>query len=126
MWAATEARRIDFWTELVELRRGWWGRSDLGRCLEDVRLRLRDGGWKEDDVDEMMMMIEINGADGNSNKVNRKAVGWHVTELSRKLLRGGWSRGDVVESLGCLTTDDDMDDCTVEIENGVVCGGGDF
>lgn len=162
VWAATEARKIEFWTELVELcrdtavhggelERRWWHRNELGRFMEDVRLRLIDGGWKEEDVDEMMMMMmmmEMNGGDekstssssssssvsswssssddgcGGVNKVTearneREGVGWHVRVMSERLLRGGWSRGDVVESLGCLTevglTEKDPTD---EMENG--------
>lgn len=97
VWAATVARRVEFWSDMVELRRSG---GELRRCLEDVRLRLRDGGWDEDDVDEMM---EMNGGDDDDD----------VRVLSERLLSGGWSRGDVVESLGCLS--DDMDDPTVEI-----------
>ncbi|KAI3747825.1 hypothetical protein L6452_10502 [Arctium lappa] len=140
VWAATEARRIEFWTELVEVRRDtavhggeWWRRNEMGRFMEVVRLRLIDGGWKEDDVDEMMM--EMNGGDekstsssssssddgcGGVNKVTeREGVGWHVRVMSERLLRGGWSRGDVVEALGCLTEVSQTEkDPTDEDENG--------
>ncbi|XP_076919461.1 uncharacterized protein LOC143580258, partial [Bidens hawaiensis] len=62
-WAATEARRIEFWTEMAEICRvetgkRWWGGSELGRCLESVRVKLKDGGWKEKDLDDMMMVAE--------------------------------------------------------------------
>ncbi|GJY57283.1 hypothetical protein Tco_0456398 [Tanacetum coccineum] len=50
-------------------------------------LRSRVGGMMYD-VDEMM---EMNGGDDDDVRV-----------LSERLLSGGWSRGDVVESLGCL------------------------
>ncbi|KAL4577545.1 hypothetical protein LXL04_013654 [Taraxacum kok-saghyz] len=159
LWAATESRTIEFWTELTDLRRvtpvnggvterRWWGGNELGRFLEGVRLKLRNGGWKEEDVDEMMMMMmEINGGDeksssssspspslwssssdddsGGVNKATEvrydmEAVGCHVRVLSRRLLRAGWSCGDVMESLGCLPIDEYR---TVEIEN--ECGGGD-
>nr|GFD58698.1 hypothetical protein [Tanacetum cinerariifolium] len=74
---------------------------------EDVRLRLRDGGWDEDDVDEMM---EMNGGDDDDDDVR---------VLSERLLSGGWSRGDVVESLGCLDdlTDEIGDDCLFDFEH---------
>ncbi|KAM0068059.1 hypothetical protein Hdeb2414_s0002g00068781 [Helianthus debilis subsp. tardiflorus] len=193
VWAATEARRIEFWTELVELKKQffeemqgknayirsklagqtldptgkrWWGGSELGQCLEDVRLKLRKGGWKEEDLDEMMIVtplvntlsnskilnrgvtVIINGdensspslspsprssmmslsssSDDDSGGVAKRVVATGggredvVRILSQRLLRGGWSMGDVVESLGCLT--DHKEDRTVEIENG---GGGD-
>ncbi|KAI3704604.1 hypothetical protein L1987_74829 [Smallanthus sonchifolius] len=139
-WAATEARKIGFWTELVELRRvettngkRWWGGSELGRCLENVRLKLRDGGWKEEDLDEMMN----DGDEKSSSPSSRSSLAlWSLSTdddmtvhgdredvvrvLSRRLLRGGWSMGEVVESLGCLSEMED--DRTVEIESG---GGGD-
>ncbi|KAI3679141.1 hypothetical protein L2E82_51611 [Cichorium intybus] len=160
LWAATESRTIEFWTELMEFRRTtpvnsieterrWWSGNELGRCLEDVRLKLRNGGWKEEDVDEMMMLMEMNGGDDKSSssspspsslsswssssddggdgvskamelRDDREAVGWHVRALSRRLLRAGWSSGDVMESLGCLTIEDDR---TADIES--ECGGGD-
>ncbi|KVI08911.1 uncharacterized protein LOC112516342 [Cynara cardunculus var. scolymus] len=144
VWAATEARKIEFWTELMELcrdtalhggemKRRWWRRNELGRFLEDVRLRLRDGGWKEEDVDEMMMEMDgedeksSSSSDNGSSDINkvtevrneREGVGRHVGVMSERLLRGGWSRGDVVESLGCLTEDgQSKEDRTDEIEIG--------
>ncbi|KAI3462643.1 hypothetical protein Pfo_019306 [Paulownia fortunei] len=106
-WAATEARRIEFWTEMEERgesaaarleTRGWWS-GDLGGCLEEVCCKLRDGGWKEEDVREMMMMDgcdEPNHEDSSSDE----PLEWRVKVLSARLLRAGWSTEDVVESLG--------------------------
>ncbi|CAK9184103.1 unnamed protein product [Ilex paraguariensis] len=119
-WAATEARRIEFWTEFVmrEERvvargdtRGWWsGNLCLGGCLEEACWRLRDGGWKEDDVREMLMMDGDDEHDHHHNKKHdhpdnkvlrdKEGVVWHVRVLSLRLLRAGWSTEDVVESLG--------------------------
>lgn len=111
-WAATEARRIEFWTEVAESRgsaaaRGWWWSGELGWCLEEVCWRLRDGGWKEDDVREMMMMDgcdddELNHWDGGDSDevMDGEYVRWRVRVLSAKLLLAGWSTEDVVESLG--------------------------
>ncbi|CAI9780809.1 unnamed protein product [Fraxinus pennsylvanica] len=109
-WAATEARRIEFWTDMTEARgitRGWWS-GDLGGCLEEVFRRLRDGGWKEEDVREMMMMNGCdefdNEDDDNSTNTDesfsKECVGWRVRLLSKRLLSAGWSREDVVDSLG--------------------------
>ncbi|KAL3526932.1 hypothetical protein ACH5RR_011588 [Cinchona calisaya] len=115
-WAATEPRRIEFWTELVKRRerlgarggtRGWWS-GELGGCLEEVFWRLRNGGWKEADVMEMMMMDgrdDIYGNDDNHDQYNNrlidgKSVVWHLRVLSKRLLRAGWSTEDVMESLG--------------------------
>ncbi|KAK4426478.1 hypothetical protein Salat_1416400 [Sesamum alatum] len=112
-WAATEARRIEFWSEMAErghseaarldTRRWWCG--DLRGCLDEVCWTLRDGGWKEDDVREMMMMDgcdEANHQDGSSDDqpLDREHVEWRVRMMSARLLRAGWSTEDVVESLG--------------------------
>ncbi|KAL6954312.1 hypothetical protein U1Q18_039025 [Sarracenia purpurea var. burkii] len=110
-WAATEARRIEFWTALVE-RGGramttpqWWS-GDLEACMEDACCRLKDGGWKEEEVREMTMM---DGDDESCARKGRKVLGvgdkervvWHVRVLSLRLLRAGWSMEDVVDALGC-------------------------
>ncbi|KAK3030430.1 hypothetical protein RJ639_039187 [Escallonia herrerae] len=114
-WAATEARRVAFWTELAErgeqgtvVRGGtrWWWRGELGGCLEEVCWRLRDGGWKEEDVREMMMMdgrddeAEYHVHDRERRWSPERGVAWHVRVLSLRLLRAGWSTEDVVDSLG--------------------------
>ncbi|KAI5659383.1 hypothetical protein M9H77_28176 [Catharanthus roseus] len=117
-WAATEPRRIDFWTELVErgeklaAREGtrWWWSGDLRGCLEEVFGILKTGGWKEDDVREMMMMDGYDEVDqedrdfDDDDKKNmilgREFVTWHIRLLSRRLLRAGWSSEDVMDSLG--------------------------
>lgn len=101
-WTATTARRIEFWTdEAARSDTRWWS-GDLGTCLEEVFWRLRNGGWKEEEVREMMMMM--NGDDeerkGGPGLVRcKESVKWHVQVLSLKLLRAGWSREDVVYSL---------------------------
>lgn len=119
-WAATEPRRIEFWTELVE--RGeervaaesigggghwWWWNEELGRCLEQVFWRLRNGGWKEEEVREMMMMDGPDDRLDSDSDCHDKNTGtdqeflvWHGRLLSKKLLRAGWSSEDVVDSLG--------------------------
>ncbi|KAJ8451766.1 hypothetical protein Cgig2_007249 [Carnegiea gigantea] len=106
---ATAARRVEFWTEVAEIGpsfRRWWsfGAGELGGCLEDVMWRLRDAGWGEDDVREMMM---IDGDDAAAEERlrtaeevrDREGVARHVRSLSRELLKGGWSIDDVVYSL---------------------------
>ncbi|KAL3844947.1 hypothetical protein ACJIZ3_002350 [Penstemon smallii] len=100
VWAAKEARGIEFWTEMVgnAAARGSWWSGDLGGCLEEVCWRLRDGGWKEEDVREMMMM---DGCDEFDHDCGESLdMGWRVRVLSGRLLRAGWSTEDVVESLG--------------------------
>ncbi|XP_047940123.1 uncharacterized protein LOC125187550 [Salvia hispanica] len=86
-WAAREGRRVEFWTEMAERRGGWWS-GELGGCLEEVCWRLRDGGWKEEDVREMMM---IDGCDGSVDG---------SMSMSERMLRAGWSTEDVVDLLG--------------------------
>lgn len=118
-WAAKEARRIEFWTEVAERgrrvvardeTRGWWSgggiETGLGLecCMDEVFWKLRDGGWKEEDVREMMMM---DGCDYRNKKNSgvqmvgdpRESVVMHVRLLSVVLLRAGWSEEDVVYSL---------------------------
>ncbi|GFZ02531.1 hypothetical protein Acr_15g0011390 [Actinidia rufa] len=83
----------------VGTRGGWWS-GDLVGCMEEACCRLRDGGWREEEVREMTMM---DGGDGSDRTVlrGRESVTWHVRVLSRRLLRAGWSTEDVVDSLGC-------------------------
>ncbi|PIN11597.1 hypothetical protein CDL12_15801 [Handroanthus impetiginosus] len=97
-WAATEARRID--VEVREDTRGWWS-GELGGCLEEVCSRLRDGGWREEDVREMMMMDGYDEPSNGDEPLDRECVEWRVKMMSSKLLRAGWSPEDVMESLGC-------------------------
>ncbi|XVF61433.1 hypothetical protein PTKIN_Ptkin08bG0129000 [Pterospermum kingtungense] len=137
-WAATTARRIEFWTDVAERgrkvvargpTRGWWSRGEeeavegdlgLGGCLEEVFWRLREGGWREEEVREMMMM---DGGDHNENQgisatqlvMDVEDAAWHVRVLSVVLLRAGWTREDVVYSLDLhdvidISNDDDDDD----------------
>ncbi|KAL3820661.1 hypothetical protein ACJIZ3_006566 [Penstemon smallii] len=100
VWAAKEARGIEFWTEMggnTAARGSWWS-GDLGGCLEKVCWRLRDGGWNEEDVREMMMMDGCDEFDHDSGE--SLDIGWRVKVLSSRLLHAGWSTEDVVESLG--------------------------
>lgn len=106
-WAAKAARRIEFWTEVAEggdTRGGWWS-GELGACLEEVFWVLRDGGWTEEEVREMMMMDGCddpkNGASGTTATVidDKESMAWHVRLMSLVLLRAGWTSEDVVYSL---------------------------
>ncbi|XP_039158334.1 uncharacterized protein LOC120288426 [Eucalyptus grandis] len=123
-WAATAPRRIEFWSDVAEKggRRapapapeparvstgGWWsaggggGGGELGACLDEAFWRLRDGGWREEEVREMMGMGGCDGMVKVGGDVARSdgSVARHVTAWSLELLRAGWSREDVVESLG--------------------------
>lgn len=62
-------RRVEFWSDVAEKGRlvvvardptpGWWsalGCEGLRACLDDAFRKLRDGGWTEDEVRDMMMM----------------------------------------------------------------------
>ncbi|XP_061371588.1 uncharacterized protein LOC133314160 [Gastrolobium bilobum] len=114
VWAATTARRIEFWSEMADASGGrwwWWGRvkGELGVCLEGVVCRLRDGGWREEEIREMMTVTEEDEEEEETKKdkhelklKDKEAMVWHVRVLSLILLRAGWSREDVVDSLGVV------------------------
>lgn len=65
-------RRVEFWSDVAEkgrlvverdITRGWWsalGCEGLRACLDDAFWKLREGGWTEDEVRDMMM---IDGVD---------------------------------------------------------------
>ncbi|TKY70698.1 hypothetical protein E2542_SST06989 [Spatholobus suberectus] len=109
VWAATAARRIRFWSELAEARCGrwwWWGgaKGKLSGCLERVVWRLREGGWPEEEIREMMTAEENHNQKQKPELKlkDKEAMAWHVRVLSLVLLRAGWSREDVVYSLGVV------------------------
>ncbi|KAF8083364.1 hypothetical protein N665_0778s0016 [Sinapis alba] len=70
-------RRVEFWTDVAERGRinvargptlGWWSALScderIRACLDDVFWKLREAGWKEDEVREMMMVMD--GVDGDT------------------------------------------------------------
>jgi DNA polymerase III delta prime subunit len=63
--------------------------------MEGVLRRLREGGWKEEEIREMMMNEDDDDDDDEKEKREE-----HVSVLALTLLRAGWSREDVVYSLG--------------------------
>ncbi|XP_077233501.1 uncharacterized protein LOC143875784 [Tasmannia lanceolata] len=113
-WAAKVARRIEFWSELVDEcgtcegseSRTWWEVTCGDTCrdgfFEEMVWKLREGGWKEEEVMEMMMM------DGGDVLETRVAVGpmdrqgmiWHVRLLGLALRNAGWGKDDVDYALG--------------------------
>lgn len=117
-WAAKAPKRIEFWTEVAEREkmlllpeesgntRRWWSGYDLEGCLEKVFTSLREGGWKEEEVREMMIMDGSDGGMMSEASVTQRmgddeeSVAWHVRILSVVLLRAGWTREDVVYSFG--------------------------
>lgn len=114
VWAATSARRIGFWSEVADGRgeggwRWWWsdGEGELGGCLDEAVRRLREGGWKEEEIQEMMTVTTEEEEEGKREKEKRglkdkEAMTWQVRVLALKLLRAGWSREDVVYSMGVV------------------------
>ncbi|XAR51419.1 hypothetical protein NMG60_11006041 [Bertholletia excelsa] len=113
-WAATEARRIEFWTDLAapaaqsRCERRWWSGGYLAGCMEEVCSKLKDGGWRQEEVREMTMM---DGGDERDRKgrcrledgekfLAGEGLARHLRILALRLLRAGWSREDVVDSLG--------------------------
>lgn len=117
---------MEFWTEAAERTatmravaargetRGWWSSGELGGCLEEVFWTLREGGWAEEEVREMMMIDGVGGdyRDGGGPEVlwDREGVVWHVRLMSLVLLRAGWTREDVVYSLGLPVPDEAADE----------------
>ncbi|KAL5988340.1 hypothetical protein ACLOJK_036104 [Asimina triloba] len=119
-WAAKSPRKIDFWSDLVEGKEaecedkdstcGWWevsggggkvtwrGLAGLERSFEEMGCRLREGGWKEEEVREMME--EETGKESRVSLKDKESVVWHVRLLSLGLRKAGWSAEDVVDSLG--------------------------
>ncbi|ESQ46196.1 hypothetical protein EUTSA_v10000248mg [Eutrema salsugineum] len=99
-------RKIEFWTDVAERgrtmmvarhpTRGWWsalGCDRLRACLDDAFWKLREAGWKEDEVRDMMMM------DG----------------VDRDTCTQTFSSRDVVDAFGGHGMDDvDRDTCTEE------------
>lgn len=84
----------------------------LGGCLEEVFWRLRDGGWREEEVKDLMMMdgcdqSQIKPKNGTRPLIDGDDAAWHTRVLSVVLLRGGWSREDVVYSLDIDDIDGD-------------------
>ncbi|CAN0865008.1 hypothetical protein LINGRAHAP2_LOCUS9108 [Linum grandiflorum] len=120
-WAATAAREIEFWTDAAEngvvvVDDDDDADDELTECMEEVFWRLRNGGWREDEVREMMMMDGCDRlSDGDRTVVveDEEEEVRHVRMLSAgELLRAGWSREDVVYSLGL----EDCDQTAVEEE----------
>ena len=99
---------MEFWTEVAsgkkaaarEITEGWWNQVEfemgLDGCLEDVFWRLREGGWREEEVKDMMMM---NSHDRSSEQNRTTFEKLRVSSVCEILLSGGWSRDDVLYSL---------------------------
>ncbi|VFQ58329.1 unnamed protein product [Cuscuta campestris] len=110
-WAATRARRIEFWTEMaaeVEKSKAESGAGKVGleECMGEVARRLAEGGWGEEDVREMMDGCDREKITDGEIISDWEGVTCHLRLLSRRLLRGGWCTKDVVDSLGFSDEDD--------------------
>ncbi|KAK4262452.1 hypothetical protein QN277_028009 [Acacia crassicarpa] len=104
VWAATTPRRVEFWSDVAEMsRESWWSQAavEVGDCLEGACCRLREAGWREEEIREMMKGgDDDHEVERRGPMEDREAVARHVRHLSRKLVRAGWSTEDVVYSLG--------------------------
>ncbi|CAN6459392.1 unnamed protein product [Victoria cruziana] len=125
-WVAKAARRIDFWSDLVE-GNGWSaGNVDAAAAvpreeqdakeleeqavglnagwveayLVEMEGRLRKGGWKEDDIREMVGDKGQATTPAWPSSPDRETLASHVRLLSTALCKAGWSEQDVIESLG--------------------------
>nr|XP_011466465.1 PREDICTED: uncharacterized protein LOC105352100 [Fragaria vesca subsp. vesca] len=121
-WAPKEARMVEFWSDVAARGDtcGWWSGKLGGGCLDEVCWRLREGGWKEEEVREMMMMDGCGGEMESGNQVigwrREEDMGWRVGLLSLVLLRGGWTREDVVYSLGLHDQNEVVDENVTYLE----------
>lgn len=113
-WAAISARRMDFWTELAE-KAAWRERERIcspwearvEQLLLEASQRLKKAGWAEEEVAEMIAPASDAAAVGvSAGPELRGKIGVlrHAKLLSLALLRGGWSAGEVVESMGWTTS----------------------
>lgn len=111
VWAAKTAKRVRFWSDVAEVRGGrwWWddggAKGVIGGCLERVVWKLREGGWSEDEIREMMTVEEEETQNEKKKQEllklkDKEAMTRHLRVLSKVLLRAGWSREDLVYSLG--------------------------
>lgn len=114
-WAAKAARRIEFWSDLAERRDGtcewndvtcgWWevtcgeGKVTCRGWLEEMKWRLREGGWKEEEVREMMDGQD-DGLAARAGLRDKDSVVWQVRLLSLDMRKAGWSKEDVAYALG--------------------------
>lgn len=94
-WAAAEPRWVEFWSDMAAAEEGeWWEiKCSCEGSVEGLRRRLRDGGWAEEEVAEML------GGEGRHVR-DWAGVEWHVRCLSLTLRRAGWSPEDVGYALG--------------------------
>ncbi|XP_038982931.1 uncharacterized protein LOC103707656 [Phoenix dactylifera] len=107
-WAAREARRVEVWTELAADRDTCRGGKSLEGWLGEMGWRLREAGWGEEEVREMLMMESDGKEDGGRGDRtvvrDREGLIWHLRLLSLALLQAGWSAEDVADSMNGLTT----------------------
>ncbi|MQL67758.1 hypothetical protein Taro_000033 [Colocasia esculenta] len=97
-WAVTSPRRIDVWTHLVE--GGGSVERPLQKLLKELGCKLREGGWAEREVSDMLTAAEDSRPSDDAILVDRCSVGRHVRVLAEALLLAGWSREDVAYSMG--------------------------
>lgn len=103
-WIAKEARRVDVWSELAGGCGGGGGRG-VEELMKEMGRRLKEGGWREEEVREMMMDGGDERRDGDRTVVmDREGVLLHVRGLARVMLKAGWSKEDVVYSMGWSST----------------------
>uniref|UniRef100_A0A1D1ZD05 Protein SZT2 n=1 Tax=Anthurium amnicola TaxID=1678845 RepID=A0A1D1ZD05_9ARAE len=98
-WAATSPRRIDVWTDLLEGVGCAPRAQGLKPLLEEMEWKLREGGWSEGEVAEMLEPAE-EGPGETAAPLGRRGVAWQVRLLGVALLRAGWSPEDVEYSMG--------------------------
>lgn len=137
-WVAKAARKIDFWSDLVEKKqvlniappeglfssvkvdvdlansakkqasfdektlpeaRNCFSRKWLAGYLGDIGSRLRNGGWKEDEISDMINPPASCFQKGSDSQNLVESLAFHVDLLSVSLRKAGWSAKEVFESL---------------------------
>nr|XP_010936305.1 uncharacterized protein LOC105055962 [Elaeis guineensis] len=103
-WAAKEARWVEVWTELAAERDTWRGGEILEGWIGEMGWLLREAGWGEEEVREMLMMGSDGKGDGGRGDRtvvrDREGLIRHLRLLSLALLQGGWSVEDVANVMG--------------------------
>ncbi|KAJ0981871.1 hypothetical protein J5N97_010126 [Dioscorea zingiberensis] len=100
-WAAKSARRVEVWSDLAETRAEKGSRTwGMEGWMKEMGWRLREGGWREEEVREMMDGQDQSGKGDRMVLKDRESVLWHVRLLALALLRAGWSSEDVVYAMG--------------------------
>ncbi|KAI3903488.1 hypothetical protein MKW98_032142 [Papaver atlanticum] len=102
--------KIEFWSELIECsveNQGW--RLKLEDKFEEIKRSLKNGGWSDDEVKEMITTTTTKTIDHKSelNVKGRESLKEYLSLLSVRLVCSGWSREDALYSLGFIREEEE-------------------